>query len=109
MDLIRHLNENANKLELHVTGNPKHSKQGTVIKGYVYDRATDKEVDVTIEYDYERADPGDHTTPGSDAQVHIYRVVQSGGGEIPIETLDTHDAEVELHDVHPSSLEDPRY
>ena len=110
MDLIRQLNENVNKLELHVSGSPKHSRRGgTIIKGYVYDRSSDKEVDVEIQYEYEHGDPGDHWTPGSDSQVHIYKVTREGGGEIPVDSLDLHDAEVDLHDTHRHDNEDHRY
>ena len=112
MQLIQELNDSVNKLELHATGSPKHVRRngrvvGTVVKGYLYDRNTDKEVDVEIEYEFERADPGDHYTPSSDAQVHVYKVTREGGGEIPLEQIDTHDFEIDMHDHHAEDEANP--
>lgn len=100
MKLLQQLNEAAEKLELHIDGHPRRSIKGDFVRGYLYDRRSDKEQEVVIHYDYEKADAGDYHTPASPSNISIYKVTKPGGGEINLDKIDTHDAEVELHDHH---------
>ena len=77
--------------------------------GYIYDPNDDEETNVVIHYEYEQSDPGDHFTPGADAQVHIYKVVLDNGAEVPLDRVDTESAEIDLHDHHKHDHEDHRY
>lgn len=113
MNLIKQLKEDIDKWELHASGAPRHVRHGrstgTVVKGYLYNSDRDEEIDVDVEYEHERADPGDHYTPSSDAQVHVISVTREGGGQVPLESIDTHDFEMDMHDHHSHDHEDPRY
>lgn len=100
MKLIQQLNEAAGKLELHVDGHPRRAMKGDLVRGFIYDPNKDKEEEVVIHYDYEKAGEADHYNPAHAAQVVIHKVVKPGGGEFSLDKLDLRDAEAHLHDLH---------
>lgn len=97
MNLIKQLNEASKMATLHVTGHSDVDGKGeNLIQGYVYDPETDHEQEVVVHFDYDPPEKATYDYPGAHAQIHINKVVRSGGGEVDLSHVDVEPAVEEL-------------